>query len=340
MTVKSSKKFEEDIAKLVNKIYEKEESKGKKQLEETIRITLIGNINTGKSTAINAIVGEEVLYTHSTPGETVTITEVPHPEDSNIIFVDTPGLNDIVKKRSIRAIKDVKNADVVLYFLNAEGVVLGENELDSLHKISKGNENVIVVLNKIDGIEKEDVATIKRYIERTIEERFEVIPISAKTGENVEHLNELILEFLSEKGKDILFAKNSKIKALSAHKWITGASVSAGAIGALPVPGSDIVPLTTLQVGLIVRLSLLYDKPIDKNSAMKVIVATIAGGLGQNVFRQGVKLFPGFGSIIGAGVASVITLGLGQSVKYALENDIDITPENLEDIVNIISKKA
>lgn len=340
MAEKEGTTFEDNIEQAVDAIFEKEEEESRKQLEEMIRITLIGDVNTGKSTTINAIIGEAVSETHATPGETVNIIEVPHPDNNNIIFVDTPGLNDINKKRSIKALKDIKHADVVLYFLNAEGVVLGESELDSLNKISKGNENVIVVLNKIDGIEKDDISAIKRYVERTIEERFKVVPISATTGENIDQLNEVILDFLSEEGKDIPFARSSKVKSISAHKWITGASISAGAIGAMPVPGSDIVPLTGLQVGLIVKLSALYDKPIQKKAAMKIIVATIAGGLGQNAFRQGVKLFPGFGSIVGASVASVITFGLGQTVKYALENNIDITPENLKDIVDLFSKKS
>lgn len=332
--------FEDDISNLVDEIFEKEEEKGKKQLEKIIRINLIGNVNTGKSTAINTIVGKEKTSTHATPGETVKIIEIKHPDNNNITFVDTPGLNDINKKNSIKAIKDLKNADIVLYFLNAEGVVLGESELDTLNKISKRNENVIVILNKIDGIEKNEVNSLKRYVEKTIEERFKVVPISAMIGENIDELNEIILEYLSEEGKDILFAKSLKVKSAWAYKWIWGASLSASAIGALPVPGSDIVPLTTLQVSLIVKLSMLYDKPISKDATMKVVVSKIAGGLGQNVFRQGVKFFPGIGSIIGAGVAGVITFGLGQTVKYALENNIEITPDHLKDIADIFSNKS
>ena len=340
MSEKANNKFENDIENFVDEIFEKEKEKRKQQLEEIIRINFIGNVNTGKSTTINAIIGEEVSDTHAIPGETVKLIDFKHPDHNNIIFVDTPGLNDISKKNSMKALNDLKNADVVLYFLNVEGVVLGKKELDDLNKINKRNKNVIVVLNKIDGMENNKVNSLKRYVEKTIEERFQVIPISATTGENIEKLNEVILDYLSEEGKDILFAKSLKEKSASAYKWITGASISASAIGALPVPGSDIVPLTTLQVSLIVKLSMLYDKPISKDATIKVVVSTIAGGLGQNVFRQGVKFFPGFGSIIGAGIAGVITFGLGQTVKYALENNIEITPDDLKDIAILFSNKS
>src|SRR5699024_12503182 len=89
---------------------------------------------------------------------------------------------------------------------------------------------------------------------------------------------------------------------------------------------------TTLQVSLIVKLSLLYDKPITKDATTKIVVSTIAGGLGQTVFRQGVKFFPGSGMIIGASVAGTVTFGLGQAEKYALEYDIEIAPAQLKEI--------
>src|SRR5690625_6228680 len=98
--------------------------------------------------------------------------------------------------------------------------------------------------------------------------------------------------------------------------------------------------LTTLQVSLIIKLSLLYDKPITKDATTKIVVSTIAGGLGQTVFRQGVKFFPGIGMIIGASVAGTVTFGLGQAVKYALENDIEITPDQLKEITDSFSTKT
>src|SRR5699024_2921127 len=151
----------------------------------------------------------------------VKVHEEAHPENKNIIFVDTPGLNDINQARSILAMKEVKDADVVLYFLNAEGGVVGKNELDSLNKISKRDEKVSIVINKIDVIIEEDLIEIIRYVRKETKDRFQLVAVSAKTGENMTELNELILDFLSENGKDILFARSKKMKALSAHKWIT-----------------------------------------------------------------------------------------------------------------------
>lgn len=338
MTKRVLSEFESQISEQVEEIFEKEDEKARKQLDEEIRIVLMGNVNTGKSTTINVLIGEEVLDTHSIPGETVKVDEKDHPKDKNIIFVDTPGLNDINKARSLKAMKEVRSADVVLYVLNAEGVVLGKNERDSLIKISKRNKNVIIVLNKIDGINQDDRVEIERYIKKETEGQFDIVSISAKTSEGVEALNELILDFLSVNQKELLFAKNIKEKSRSADKWIASASVSAATIGALPLPGSDIVPLTGLQVSLVVKLSIIYDKPITKNEATKIIIATITGGLGQNAFRQGVKLFPGLGSVIGASVAGIVTFGLGYSLKHLFESDLEVNLANLEEVAGLIKE--
>src|SRR5690625_7904825 len=101
------------------------------------------------------------------------------------------------EKNSAKALKKLKSADVVLYFLNAEGVSLGNEELNILNKISRRNKNIIVVLNKIDGIEQNDISLLKLYIEKTIEDRYKVILISAIIEENVEELNVIILDSLS-----------------------------------------------------------------------------------------------------------------------------------------------
>ncbi|HSI68247.1 MAG TPA: DUF697 domain-containing protein, partial [Planococcus sp. (in: firmicutes)] len=148
--------------------------------------------------------------------------------------------------------------------------------------------------------------------------------ISSKTGENLEALKKEILFLLEKKGKDLLFAKSMKEKSGAANRWIVGAGVSAGVIGASPIPGSDVIPLTSLQVGLIIKLSKLYDKPLTKKAAKDMIIITATQTIGHTIYRQALKFIPGAGSVIGGTVASSMTLALGYGVKYAYENKIDI----------------
>jgi GTP-binding protein Era len=74
----------------------------------------------------------------------------------------------------------------------------------------------------------------------------------------------------------------------------------------------------------------LYNKPITKEAAIELVLATIIGNIGKSIFSQIVKLFPGAGSVAGATVAGATTLALGYAVKYAYENNIDINAENIK----------
>ncbi|WP_347177863.1 DUF697 domain-containing protein [Sporosarcina thermotolerans] len=94
-------------------------------------------------------------------------------------------------------------------------------------------------------------------------------------------------------------AANMADKSAIANRWILGAGASAAAIGAVPIPGSDFVPLTALQVSLMLKLSTLYGKPITKDKAKELIIATIVGNIGKTIFRQIVKVVPGAGMVAG-----------------------------------------
>src|SRR5690606_20392165 len=124
----------------------------------------------------------------------------------NILFVDTPGLDDIYQEHSQETLKFYNEADVILFFLNAAGTVLSDTELKSLNKIATFNKKVIIVLNKIDAAD--DIPSLVNYILEHTEFAYPVIPISSKTGEHMELLQKEILQQLKEVNKDLLLAAN------------------------------------------------------------------------------------------------------------------------------------
>ncbi|MBW7454633.1 GTPase [Paenibacillus sepulcri] len=332
----TSKQWEDEIKKAAAEAYDKEIAAINKQLEQEILFALIGDVNAGKSSTINKLIGEEVAGVGAEPGETTEIK--PHAYTDKIYFVDTPGLNDINHKNSEETLKYFKNADVVLFFLNAAGTVFSESEKESFLQIEKINKNILVVLNKIDAADEID-RLVKR-VRKETGEKYEVVPISSRTGENIDLLRNKILEILKKKSKDILFAKSIKEKAATAHTWIIGAATSAGAAGALPVPGSDIIPITAIQIGLLTKLAALYNKPLSKETAKEIVLTTIVGNIGKSIFRQVLKLFPGAGSIAGASVAGAMTLALGYAMKYAYEHNIEITGKNIKEIYTRYRERA
>ncbi|MGG3269857.1 GTPase [Priestia aryabhattai] len=316
------------------KNYEKEINEVNEQLDKEIIFAMIGDVNAGKSSTINQIIGEEVAPVGSKPGETVSINKYQYKD--KIIFADTPGLDDINQQNSEETLKFYKSADVVLFFLNAAGTVFSEGEKKSFEAISKINKNIILVLNKIDAAD--DIPNLVRYVQEHTNYDFKVIPISSRTGENIDILRNAILDILIQQKKDILFAKFLKEKASTANKWIVGAASSAAAIGASPIPGSDILPITGIQVGLMVKLAVLYDKPLTKDRAKELTIASLTGNIGKGAFRQLVKVIPGAGSIAGASIAGSMTLALGYALKYAYENDIDLDGNTLKTLYSNFMK--
>ncbi|OWA37904.1 GTP-binding protein [Saccharibacillus sp. O16] len=313
------------IRQAADDAFEQEMAAINAQLREEILIALIGDVNAGKSSTINRIVGEEVAGVGAEPGETTAIH--PHPYKDKIFFIDTPGLNDVNTVNSAATLEYFRKTDVVLFFLNAAGTVFSESEQRSFRIVEKENPNILIVLNKIDAADEVDRLVAR--VRKETGQKYDVIPISSRTGQNIDELRDAILEMLKKKSKDILFARTIKEKSSIANKWILGASASAGAIGAVPLPGADIVPLTALQIGLLTRLATLYERPISKEAAKEIVITAIVGNLGKTLFTQIVKMFPGAGTVAAAGVAGSMTLALGYSVKYAYERGIDVTPDTV-----------
>lgn len=332
---KAYDKFTEDINQAAKDAYEREMDEINEQLEKEILFAMIGDVNTGKSSTINHIIGEEVAPIGAKPGETTKIKKYNYK--NKIIFVDTPGLDDINSNNSEATWDFYKEADIILFFLNAAGTVFSEGEKTIFEQLKKVNNNIIIVLNKIDAAD--DIPSLVKYVQDHTNYDYQVTPISSKTGENINILQKAIVKILEEKKKDILFVKNIKEKSSVANKWILTAAASATAIGASPIPGSDILPLTGIQAGLLVKLATLYEKPLTKDRAVEIILSSIAGNIGKNVFRQIIKMIPGAGSVVGASVAGGMTLALGYAIKYAYENDIELDAAQLSILYNIFQQK-
>ncbi|MFC4023989.1 GTPase [Oceanobacillus longus] len=315
--------------------YEQETNKVNAQLDEEILFAMIGDVNTGKSSTINQIIGEEVAMVGAKPGETTGIDRYIYRD--KIIFADTPGLDDINNRNSQETMKFYKNADVILFFLNAAGTVLSEGEKKSFEIISKENKNILFVLNKIDAAD--DIPGLVSYVKQNTNNNYKVVPISSRTGENIDKLRNEILDILKKKHKEIQFARLVKEKSSIANKWIIGATGSATAVGAVPIPGSDFVPLTGIQVGLMVKLAALYEKPLSKERARELAIATITGNIGKTLFRQVVKFIPGAGSVAGGSIAGGMTMALGYAIKYAYENNIELDANSLKSLYEYFRNK-
>ncbi|AFU15013.1 MULTISPECIES: GTPase Era [Bacillus] len=164
-------------------------------------VSIIGRPNVGKSTFLNRIIGQKIAIMSDKPQTTRNKIQGVYTEnDSQVIFIDTPGihkpkhkLGDFMVKMAQTTLKEV---DIVLFMVNAtEGFGRGEEFI--IEKLQETKQPVFLVINKIDQVHPEQLLElIDQY--RKLHEFAEIVPISALDGNNVEALIGAIKKYLPE----------------------------------------------------------------------------------------------------------------------------------------------
>lgn len=154
-------------------------------------VAVLGRPNAGKSTLVNYLVGQKVAIVSWKPQTTRNkILGIRNDADSQIIFVDTPGLHqpknqlDRFMMRSVTAA--LNEVDVVVYLTNAEKD-FNNYDQENVKRYMEEGKKVILVVNKIDRVDSIKVASILTEISK-VEGLTAVVPISAIRGKNVKPL--------------------------------------------------------------------------------------------------------------------------------------------------------
>ncbi|CDE08138.1 gTPase Era [Bacillus sp. CAG:988] len=167
-------------------------------------VSIVGRPNVGKSTLLNTLLERKLAIT-SDKAETTrnTILGVYNDDDVQIVFVDTPGihkplnrLGTVLNQTAFHAIQDV---DVVLFLVDAK-TGIGKGDLFILNRLKEANAKVILVLNKIDGMKKDDIFLAIQKASQAYDFA-EVVPISALKEKNIKELIKTITPYLSNEGK-------------------------------------------------------------------------------------------------------------------------------------------
>lgn len=158
-------------------------------------VALIGKPNTGKSTLMNALVGEKLSITAHRPQTTRhQILGIKTSDDYQCIFVDTPGIHDSRKKAIHRYMNRAATSmldDVDLICVLIDITDYNQDDEKILRRVS-AYSNLLVVLNKIDQGGREASLPIMQKVAQQGPD-LESIPVSALTGDNLDRLMELIL---------------------------------------------------------------------------------------------------------------------------------------------------
>ncbi len=162
-------------------------------------VTLIGRPNVGKSTLMNYLIGQKISITSNKPQTTRNrIQTVLTTEDGQIVFVDTPGIHKAKNKLGEYMVnvaeRTLNEVDVVLWLVEPS-TFIGAGEKHIAQQLAKVNTPVVLVINKLDMVKKEEVLpSIAAY--KDIYDFAEIVPVSARSGENTEELLKVVFKYL------------------------------------------------------------------------------------------------------------------------------------------------
>lgn len=164
-------------------------------------VALIGRPNVGKSTLMNKIIGQKIAITSNKPQTTRNkIQTVYTCDEGQIIFLDTPGIHKAKNKLGEYMVnvaeKTLKEVDVILWLVEPS-TFIGAGEQHIAEQLKDINVPVILVINKIDTVKKEEILVfIDAY--RKILDFAEIIPASALRDKNADEIVESIFKYLPQ----------------------------------------------------------------------------------------------------------------------------------------------
>ena len=163
-------------------------------------VNIVGNLNVGKSTLMNRLVGEKIsIITSKSQTTRHRIKGIVNTDDYQIVFSDTPGvvkpsykMQEYMLEFSKSALVD---ADIILYVTDVVENI--EKNLDFIDKVNKSDIPVLLVINKIDLTTQEKLeALFDKW--KSLIPRAEIFPLSATENFNVDNLYKRIVELLPE----------------------------------------------------------------------------------------------------------------------------------------------
>lgn len=164
-------------------------------------VSIVGRPNVGKSTLLNCIIGKKIAITSEKAQTTRNnIQGIYNGTNIQIVFVDTPGIHKpqqrLGKYLNKMAYYSIDDLDIVLFLVDASEK-LGSGDKFVIEKLKSVNKPVILVLNKIDKLSKEEI--LNKIIEyKDLYDFKEIVPLSALKKDNVDRLIEVLQKYLPD----------------------------------------------------------------------------------------------------------------------------------------------
>ena len=265
------------------------------QSEEWVQIAVAGPARTGKNSLINAIVRRQ------------------DPESESIFtIIDVQGLDEYLGYDTNRSLSDEFHfTKVILLVLDAQYEV-SDSTISMHRRLSRLDQPVLVVLNKIDLVER----PWKALREAGEQLRTTVFPFSSMQPETIDKLLKSIVD-ANPKTFAPLTWSFPEFRRTICNGVISQAAFAGAVVGAVPIPVSDLLPITAIQTGMLLKIARAFGYHLNRQRARELIPMLAAGLAVREGSHRLRARFPQYRSFIAVAVAGGWTFCLGQAaVQY------------------------
>ena len=305
------------------------------------RIAIVGVGKAGKSTLFNALFGQNAARVSMRTSETTTTLT---RERLGIELTDSPGFG--TRDFGIESVTEsdlLGRQHVVLHLFNGVGAITDDDvqlhialEAAATHRISAVNK-----ADLLNGQERKEFA--QGMLEQIGLREPGFCFISARMGGGVENLVRRIADALPMALRDAFLARQQAsmdLKDARARALIYSKAVVAAAVAAIPIPVADVAVILPLQLAMVTAIGALYGVDVSWRRAVELLT-TLGAGIGlREAARQLVKLVPGWGSAVSAGIAFGGTAALGELAMLLFKNEVGLDPEELRRVYEAAARKA
>jgi hypothetical protein len=321
-----------------------------------LHISVFGRVSTGKSSLLNALIGEDRFSVSPIHGETRYSTMEAWDEEQvgGVYLIDTPGLDEAGgEDREALAREVAGRSDLVIFALDSD---ITETELDALRAVLMQGRPVIVVLNKADlytAAERDAlVASIRGKTAGLIDPEYVIVAAAQPRAQTVVEVdaagNEVTVERVREpdvarlrlKLWEILEAEGKTLAALNASLFAADLSDQVGrrilaarreigdklvrtycigkgiAVAFNPVPVADLFAAAFIDVGMVVHLSRVYDLPLSKKEAGSIVKVIVAESAALMTTVWALHLVSSALKVGTLGLSTILTAGAQGAIAY------------------------
>ena len=321
-----------------------------------LHLSVFGRVSTGKSSLLNALIGEERFSVSPIHGETrfSAMEAWDEEEAGGVYLIDTPGLDEAGgEDREALAREVAGRSDLVIFVLDSD---ITETERDALRAVLNQGRPVLIVLNKIDLYTRDESEALLRSVRRKTEGLIDpghvitaaaqprpqsVIEVAADGSEKpAQRPRESDVEALRLKLWEILEAEGKTLAALNASLFAADLSDQVGrrilaarreigdklvrtycvgkgiAVAFNPVPVADLFAAAFIDVGMVVHLSRVYDLPLSRQEAGSIVKVIVAESAALMGTVWALHLVSSALKVGSLGLSTILTAGAQGAIAY------------------------